>query len=424
MNGMAREGQHRRPDPALGNAAPVRRAWARKMNIRFHASLEEIPAADWNALLPSDNPFLDHAFLCGLERHGCVRREFGWVPHHLALYRDDRLVAAAPLYRKFNSHGEYVFDWHWADAYVRHGLAYYPKLLCGVPYSPVTGPRLLTGTADDGTLRRALTAALDAELERGGFSSAHVNFIDEADAAALAAAGWLARHDWQFHWQRQPGWRDFADFLDALNAKKRKNLRQERARVARAGVRCEILHGNEIGEEDWRRLHRYYRATFHDKGNTPTLTLAFFRHLGAAMPQRVLGVFARRGADTIAGALLLRSRDTLYGRYWGCDEPVPGLHFEVCYYQGIEYCLRHGLSRFEPGAQGEHKLARGFLPAPTRSAHHLADARFRAAVGEALAREARLLERHHAELLRHSPYAQHPSHTTSAAPDPGKPAAP
>lgn len=383
------------------------------LTARFHSRLDEIDATAWNALLPDDNPFLDHAFLSGLEQHGCLDPAYGWQPHHLGLYKSGELIAAAPLYVKTNSHGEYVFDWASANAYAQHGLDYYPKLLCAVPYSPVTGPRLLAGSGEDASaLRNALIDAMQTETERRGWSSAHLNFATEADAAAFADGNWLARFDWQFHWHNvageHGGWRDFADFLDALTPKKRKNIRQERERVARAGVRCEIRHGDELDVPLWRAVHKFYLSTFAEKGNYPLLTLPFFRHLGHTLGQRVLVVLAWREHELIAAALLLRSRDTLYGRYWGCREQVPGLHFEACYYQGIDYCLRHGLSHFEPGAQGEHKLARGFLPTLTRSFHYLADTRFRAAVRDALAREADALRAYRDELMAHSPYAQSP----------------
>lgn len=371
--------------------------------VRFHSRLDEIDAAQWNALLPDDNPFLDHAFLAGLEQHGCLRAEYGWIPHHLGLYRDSELIAAAPLYIKLNSHGEYVFDWSWAGAYARAGIDYYPKLLCAIPYSPVTGPRLLGGNGGDG-LRPALLDAMRTHMEHHGWSSAHLNFASDADASAATRGGWLPRFDWQFHWSNR-GWRDFEDFLDALNAKKRKNIRQERAHVMRAGVSCEIRHGDELDETEWQALHAFYQSTFDEKGNHPALTLDFLRHLGRAMPRRILAVLCRRGERIIAGAILLRSRDTLYGRYWGCTEQVPGLHFEACYYQGIDYCLRERLARFEPGAQGEHKLARGFLPVAIRSFHYLADTRFRAAVRDALAHEAAHLHAYRADLMAHSPYA-------------------
>lgn len=375
------------------------------IRVRFHHAIDEIPPQAWNALLPDDNPFVDHAFLDGLERYGCVGARQGWRPHHLGLYNGDRLIAAAPLYLKDNSHGEFVFDWSWASAYAQHGLDYYPKLLCAVPYSPVTGPRLLVGPgANANQLRLELVAAVHAESERLGLSSAHLNFATDEDAAIFADNDWLPRFDLQFHW-RNDHWRDFDDFLAALNHKKRKNIRQERRRVAEAGVNCEIRHGDELDDADWRALHDFYLATFDDKGNYPALTLDFLRHLGASMPRRILAVLCRRGSQLMAGALLLRSATTLYGRYWGCRERIEGLHFEACYYQGVEYCLREGLARFEPGAQGEHKIARGFLPVRTRSFHWVADPRFRRAIAEALKHEAPMLEDYRNELLEHSPYA-------------------
>ncbi|MGH8171688.1 MAG: GNAT family N-acetyltransferase [Rhodanobacteraceae bacterium] len=379
------------------------------MKARFHTKLDDIDAAAWNALLPDDNPFVDHAFLSGLEKHACIAPAQGWQPYHAALYDNDRLVAAAPLYLKGNSHGEFVFDWSWASAYARHGLAYYPKLLCAVPYSPVTGPRLLVGTvADADKLRLRLITAIRAEAMRLGFSSAHLNFASAADIAAVAQSDWLPRYDWQFHWHNA-GWRNFPEFLDALSHKKRKNIRQERARVERAGVTCEIRHGDELTDDEWDALHDFYLATFEDKGNFPALTLDFFRHLGRAMPRRVLGVLCRRNGVLVAGALLLRSSTTLYGRYWGCSEQIEGLHFEACYYQGIDYCLREGLQRFEPGAQGEHKLARGFLPTKTESFHWIAEPAFREAIADALRRERRALDEYGDDLRAHSPYAHEPA---------------
>lgn len=395
------------------------------LTARFHTRLDEIDAQAWNALRTDDNPFLSHAFLAGLENTGSLRADYGWRAQHLALYRRDELVAAAPLYLKYNSHGEFVFDWSWAAAYERAGLDYYPKLLGAVPYSPVSGSRLLTGrSADAASLRERLIEAIASATEGAQLSSAHVNFVDADDALALEAAGWLERFDWQFHWTHR-GWRDFRDFLDTLNHKKRKNIRHERAQVERAGIACELRHGDELDDADWRTIHRLYVNTFDERGNHPALTLDFFRHLGVTMPRNVIAVLCKRSSKTAAGmpfyssavredrkndvtiamALLLRSSTTLYGRYWGCDEHVPGLHFEACYYQGIEYCLRHGLATFEPGAQGEHKVARGFLPALTRSFHYLCDARFRAAVRDALARERDGLLAYRDDLMRHSPYA-------------------
>ncbi len=376
------------------------------LTARFHLQLDEISSDAWNALLPNDNPFLAHAFLSGLEQHGCIDPNHGWLPHHLGLYDGDRLVAAAPLYIKLNSHGEYVFDWSWASAYARHGLDYYPKLLCAIPYSPVSGPRLLVGDHDDGdALRSALIRAIRSEIERQEWSSAHVNFTTAADTQALRESGWLSRFDWQYHWNNR-GWQDFDDFLSTLNHRKRKNIRQERRHVRSAKVRCETRHGDELDDGEWKTLHDLYRSTFDCKGNYAALTLDFFRHLGRTMPRNVVAILCRYNDEIIAGTLMLRSRDTLYGRYWGAFAEVRSLHFEACYYQGIEYCLRHGLQRFEPGAQGQHKIARGFLPTRTDSFHWLTDPRFRAAVDEALRREAAAMDEYHAELMTHSPYAQ------------------
>jgi uncharacterized protein len=371
------------------------------LTVRFGADLPSIGADAWDALRPTDDPFVSHAFLAGLEAHGCIQPRHGWQPHHLTVHDGERLVAAAPCYLKRNSHGEFVFDHGWAEAYWRHGLDYYPKLLCAVPYSPVPGPRLLCGNDADGTLARRCLDALEAEVRRLPLSSAHVNFIDPAPADL--PPGWLPRFDWQFHWQDR-GWTDFDHFLAALSARKRKNIRRERAQVAEAGISVRRLHGDEASEAELAQMFGFYLATFVDKGNMPVLTLAFLQHLATSMPRRLLLVLAERAGETIAGALFLRSADTLFGRYWGCSEPWPGLHFELCYYQGIDYCLEHGLARFQPGAQGEHKLARGFLPTATHSLHHLADPRFHDAVADALQRESAWLLAHRQALLAQSPY--------------------
>jgi uncharacterized protein len=374
--------------------------------IRMHNGVSEIDASAWDALVGNDHPFVSHAFLAGLEEHGCILPKLGWQSSPIGLYESGRLVAAAPLYFKGNSHGEFVFDWSWASAYARNGLDYYPKLLCAVPYTPVSGPRLLAGSGGDAPLlRHALVDAMEQQTRALEISSAHLNFVDEIGAQAFSGTRWLPRFDWQFHWHNQ-GWSDFDEFLGALKPKKRNNIRQERAQVAAAGVICEIRHGDELDDGEWQVLHRLYLSTFEAHGNHPALTEAFFRHLGRSMPRQVVAVLCRRGSRIIAAAFCLRSADTLYGRYWGADEQVPGLHFEACYYQGIDYCIRHGLRRFEPGAQGEHKIARGFLPARTRSFHRLIDPRFSAAVGDALRHEGQALEAYRQELLEHSPYQQ------------------
>jgi len=369
------------------------------LQLRVLPSLAQVGAAQWDALHDRRNPFVSHAFLAGLEQHGCLRPEWGWQPCHMTLWRGDELAAAVPGYLKHNSHGEFVFDHAWADAYARHGLAYFPKWLGAVPYSPVTGPRLLARDAAD---RRLLLEAIAAHVRAQGLSSAHVNFHAAAEDTAFDA-DWLRRADVQFQWQRRPGWQDFDGFLASMDHKHRKNIRQERARVARSGIGFRVVHGDEASASDLDAMHGFYLQTFAGYGNAPALTLPFLRHLATAMPRHLVIFLAEQDGEPIAGALCLRGGDTLYGRYWG-GAALPGLHFETCYYQGIDYCLREGLQRFEPGAQGEHKLARGFLPTLVRSRHWVADAQFRQALREWCAREERDVARYAQALRRHSPF--------------------
>jgi predicted N-acyltransferase len=373
--------------------------------LRLVSSLDEVDGAAWDALHDASNPFVSHAFLAGLERHGCLRPRLGWTPRHALLYRGGELVAAAPAYLKSNSHGEFVFDHAWAHAYAHYGVPYFPKWLVAVPYSPVTGPRIL---ARDEPTRRELLAAMLAQVEAEGLSSLHVNFLPEEELAAFDAR-WLARGDVQFQWHNAAGWGDFDDFLQAFSSRKRKNLRAERRQVASAGVEFRLLHGDEASAEDLAHMHRFYCQTQAEKGNRPALTADFFRHLAAAMPRALLLVLAQRQGRTIAGALCLRGADTLYGRYWGADEALPGLHFETCYYQGIVYCLREGLHRFEPGAQGEHKVARGFLPVLTHSRHFIADPAFERALRPWCEEEREGALRYRDVVLAHSPFRREAS---------------
>lgn len=371
---------------------------------RIHRALSEIPAADWDALHDGRNPFVLHAFLSGLETSGCLRDDWGWTPCHLGLWDGNRLVAAASGYLKSNSHGEFVFDHGWAHAYARHGLDYFPKWLGAVPYSPVTGPRLL---ARDEASKRALLDAIERFLQQSALSSAHVNFHDAEDEA-IFDAGWLLREDIQYHWHHNAGWKDFEDFLGAMDHKHRKNIRQERRKVRDAGISFRIVHGDEASEDDLAAMHGFYLQTFAEYGNSPALTLDFIRHLAQEMPRQLVIVLAERESVPIAGALCLRGGDTLYGRYWGASELHPGLHFEACYYQGIEYCLREGLARFEPGAQGRHKIARGFLPTLVYSRHRIADPRFAEAIGAWCAEERVSTREQLRQLHAHSPFRAEP----------------
>jgi hypothetical protein len=369
-------------------------------SARIVAALSDVPAPQWDALHDGRNPFVSHAFLAGMEQHGVVRARNGWTPHHLTLWDGDALVAAAPGYLKTNSHGEFVFDHAWAQAYARHGLEYFPKWLCAVPYTPVTGPRLLA--RDDSTRKRLLDAAL-AHAARHELSSAHVNFLDAGEDACFDA-DWLSRIDIQYHWRNAREWTDFDGFLASMDHKHRKNIRQERAKVARTGVILRVVHGDEATAGELEAMHGFYLQTFAEYGNTPALTLPFLQHLALAMPRNLVLFLAQRGDEIIAGALCLRGGDTLYGRYWGASEAVPGLHFETCYYQGIDYCLREGLTTFEPGAQGEHKLARGFLPSIVRSRHWIAEPVFAQALGPWCDEEAAAILRYKALLDTHTPF--------------------
>ena len=378
----------------------VASAMADTVVARIVSSLVDIPAARWDALHDGCNPFVRHAFLAGLEQHGCLREQWGWTPHHLTLWQGDELVAAAPAYLKANSHGEFVFDHAWAHAYAQHGRDYFPKWLCAVPYSPVTGPRLL---ASDDAHRRTLLEAFTAVAGREGLSSVHVNFHPAAEADAFGEA-WLARLDVQYHWHNVTGWATFDDFLAAFDHKHRKNIRQERAKLARAGVEFRVVEGAQASDADLATMHGFYLHTFAEYGNHPALTLEFLRHLARTLPQSLVMFFACREGREIAGALCLRGGDTLYGRYWGATESQPGLHFETCYYQGIDYCLRTGLTRFEPGAQGEHKLARGFLPTLVHSRHWIADPGFREALRDWCAQEQASVRRYAARLGESSPF--------------------
>ena len=370
------------------------------LTARTIDSLARIPAEAWDRLHDGANPFVAHAFLEGLERHGCLRPDWGWTPRHVTLWDGDTLVAAAPGYIKTNSHGEFVFDHAWAHAYAQYGREYFPKWLGAVPYSPVTGPRLLGA----GGHRRALLDAIVDDARGLGLSSAHVNFHTASEDDAFGD-GWMQRIDVQYHWRNDAGWADFDAFLAAMDRRRRKNIRQERAKVARAGVGFRIIHGDEAGPGELAAMHGFYLSTFADYGNSPALTLGFLEHLAATMPRALVIVLAELDGEPIAGAMCMRGGDTLYGRYWGASRQLPGLHFETCYYQGIEYCLREGLRRFEPGAQGEHKIARGFLPTYVRSRHWIADPAFADALRRWCADEADSVRSYKALLDARSPFS-------------------
>jgi len=338
------------------------------MSVQTTDSLSTIASSQWDALVPGHSPFLRHAFLSSLEDSGSLGPRSGWRAEHLLDVQNGQLVAAMPAYRKWHSYGEYVFDHSWADACRRAGIAYYPKLLAAIPFSPVSGPRILCASPEAGV---QLLGSLPGYLHEQGLSSAHVNFTDPlADAFLAEQAGWLQRYGCQFHWQNR-GYRDFQDFLDALSSRKRKQMRKEREQVAGQGIEFEWLEGHQLSEALWDFVYACYSNTYEIRGQSPYLTREFFSLLAERMPTAIRVVLARQGSRPVAMAFSLLGGDSFYGRYWGCLAEFDRLHFETCFYQGMDYAIAHGVQRFDAGAQGEHKLIRGFEPVITRSWHYL-----------------------------------------------------
>ena len=380
--------------------------------IRVFDDPAQIDAASWNVLLdaqPSATPFMRHEYLLALHASGSASPAAGWTAQFIAIYATEGgrqvLVAAAPLYLKEHSYGEYVFDWAWADAYQRHGLAYYPKLLCAVPFTPVPGPRLL---ARDDVVRALLLRSMQRLAHDAGLSSAHLLFLDEADQRVAQAAGWMMRSTVQFHWTNREAapYADFADFLAGLQREKRKKIGQERRKVLGAGVSFEALTGTGITPGDWDFFYRCYSLTYRAHHSTPYLTRDFFARAGQSMPDNWLLFVAVREGRRVAASLIALdpAAGNAFGRYWGATEHVDCLHFEACYYQPLAWCIAHGYRRFEGGAQGEHKMARGLLPVATASAHWLAHPQFAQAVADFLRREGRAVESYMGELEERRPF--------------------
>ncbi|RPH96874.1 MAG: N-acetyltransferase [Lysobacterales bacterium] len=376
---------------------------------RILTEFSRIDPAEWERLDHQDNPFVSHAFLGALESSGALDARLGWTPCHLALYEGDELVAFAPSYVKSNSHGEFVFDWAWADAYQRQGLSYYPKLLTAVPYSPVTGPRLLTrrGHPDPAGLRRRLVRLAVDACAQLQLSSWHCNFVATEDRAALEEADLLPRQDWQFHWVND-GYSGFDDFLGRLRARKRKNVLRERRQVEDAGIRFRWLRGRELGDPELEFVQRCYGETFRQYGNHAALNREFFARLAATLGDGLCVAIALRDQQPLAMSLYLQGGGRLYGRYWGCLEQIPGLHFETAYYQGIEFCVANGIGVFESGAQGEHKISRGFRPAATHSFHYLREAAFREPIARYLRQEKAWMLEYREQLGQHDPFRHDP----------------
>lgn len=375
------------------------------MNCTIIEQISAIPAESWNQLANGGNPFLRHEFLVALERHQCVGERFGWIPQHIVAKDDNgQCVGAMPLYLKDNSYGEFVFDWGWADAYHRAGLAYYPKLVTAIPYTPATGPRLLIAphapqdTAANALIDKALDLAASLNV-----SSLHWLFTDRKDSRYLERKGLLTRIGCQFHWHNQD-YQDFNEFLSRLSARKRKQIKRERRHVTDSEISIQICHGHEVSEAQLHRFHRHYQSTFHRLGGYATLSESFFAEINTTMPENTVYVFAYHRNKHVASAFCVRGQDTLYGRHWGCDADFHSLHFEACYYQGIDYCIAQKLRHFEPGAQGEHKVSRGFVPTATYSQHWIDNDQFRPLIAEFLSREHQGMLQYMQSLDEHLPY--------------------
>jgi len=378
------------------------------MQVEVINSLSEVTAAEWNRLNPDGDPFLSHEFLHGLELHECLRPQ-GWYSSHVVM-RDSNntLFAALPLYLRTNSYGEFVFDWSWADAFERAGGRYYPKFVSAIPFTPASGKRFLVAEADHlGIAVPMLTAAAIELLKHNGASSLHFLFPDVDQAERLKAQNLLIRTGCQYHWFNHD-YATFDDFLQALNSKRRKQIRRERRDAHAADVAIEVLHGDAITPEHWSVFHKFYCSTFYRKWGEPRLTESFFRYLSEALPNAPLLVLGKHAGKYIAGSFSMRGRDTLYGRHWGCSQHFKQLHFELCYYQTIEFCIAEGLDRFDAGAQGEHKIMRGFDPVKTWSAHWIVEPHFRDAIADFLVRETHHIDHYVEEMSSHRAYKKSP----------------
>jgi uncharacterized protein len=378
------------------------------MRTSISTSISDIEPAAWDALDAGGSPFLRHAFLATLEKTACVGGDTGWYPAPITLHDAHGLAAAAPAYIKTHSFGEFVFDFAWAQAYARYGLEYYPKLIIGVPFTPVGGARLLVRPdLDAARVRTQLIDAIREFAQERGWSSVHGLFVNDADRMAFEAAHWLPRRDVQFHWTNH-GYRDFDHYLESFTAEKRKKAKRERRRVAEEGIRFETLHGRQIDAATIDEVFDLHRHTFLRHHNEPYLTRACFRALPAALGDAFMIKRARTATETAAVAVFFEGGDALYGRYWGAYDHHHSLHFEACYHQGIEYCIERGISRFESGAQGEHKVARGFAPATTWSMHWIVDPRFRVAIADYLKREGEDRDDYERHIAAHVPYRNKP----------------
>ena len=379
------------------------------MHCKFYSSISDIPPVLWNDLFDSENPFVQHAFLLALEESGCVSPEKGWQAQHMMLMEEDKPLAVMPMYAKNNSYGEFVFDWGWAEAYERHGLDYYPKLITAIPFSPVAGPRVgVSSTADPGAVFAALLDALHQLAEMHHYSSWHLLFPGQRLQAALLElkdeGAFLHREAVQFHWYNRD-YSGFDDFLATLRSSRRKNLKRERRKVVEQGITMQRKGGAEISDEEWQGFFDCYMSTYRKRsGHDGYLNRDFFDRLRATMAEQIMLVVARHADEIVACSLFLFDSRRLYGRYWGALQEFSCLHFETCFYQGIEFCIEQGLQEFDPGTQGEHKLMRGFEPVKSASYHWIADKRFRLAIADFLNHEKRSTDQYKAQAETYLPY--------------------
>lgn len=370
-----------------------------RLSLDITDAISQVDSASWDAIV-GDMPLLSHSFLNALESSGSVGDGTGWQPSHILVLNETQLVGAMPLYLKNHSYGEYVFDWAWAEAYARNGLPYYPKLLSAIPFTPITSPRLLTRHPE---IQPLMIKALLQIMEKHQLSSAHVLFPDDDSAQAFSNAGWLKRAGVQFRWQNA-GFESFDGFLTTLSHDKRKKIRQERNRITASGVVCKRIKGADISPEQWEFFYRCYENTYFEHRSTPYLTLPFFQQIGRTMPQNILLVLAYVEDKPVAAALNIYDKTTLYGRYWGALQYVANLHFELCYYQAQEFCIAENIEYFEGGAQGEHKLARGFKPRPTCSYHKIAHPDFARAIEDFVQQESQGMAAYTNELEERAPF--------------------
>ena len=374
------------------------------IEVSIIGAINEVSADDWNQLVDSDNPFARFEFLNALEQHHCLGQTYGWLPQHIIIKENNQLIGASPMYLKNNSYGEFVFDWAWADAYHRSGIEYYPKLVTSIPYTPATGQRFLI--SDNNRYDEISQLIINAGLQHAktiGVSSMHWLFTNDRDTQQLKSDNLILRLGCQFHWQNN-NYTDFEHYLSFFNSKNRKKIKRERKQVQQQNIEIEIRSGHQMTDELWQIYHSFYTSTFDKKSGMATLSLGFFKSIGETMPDNVLVLFAKFNNEYVASAFCIRGEKTLYGRHWGCNEEFDSLHFELCYYQGLEYCIKNGLSRFEPGAQGEHKIYRGFLPTETWSAHWIAHPEFNTIIRKHVEHEQEGMQHYIKDMHTHSPF--------------------